>query len=261
MEDNKHAWNTEILIRRIGQSGWTDENFEAFDALLGTTIRRCLIICSDTLQASAWGLSQRRRDRWRHVLEDTTSDLWIELSDSLVTKYLELVKTKGLECGFAAYLNGVIRLLLIDNARQAGLLPHHSVGELVRRYCRARRKKTRRRIIAMLKGRCQQMVRSEILAFCAEASFDDTYKNIHRITDHFFEAYLPAAVEQPRHEALPSLREMIERYVSSGMEGGSTFRGSICPMPQFQEISLDGKDISADELLSRASLRRGELRS
>ena len=189
------------------------------------------------------------------MIEDTTSDLWIQLRTSLIPKYLDTVKSNAPEYGFAAYLSGVIRFLLIDNARQAGLLPHYTVGELVRRYRRARRQSTRCRIIGMLKGRCHRAVRNEILARCPPQCFDHTYKNIHRIADHFFEADLPAAIEVSADDALPSLHEMIKQYMLSSINEGSQYCGKIRAIPQFQEISLDGYKTDADELLSQAAMR------
>ncbi|MBN1859609.1 hypothetical protein JW848_10485 [Candidatus Bipolaricaulota bacterium] len=260
MRHVRDALNIETLVRRIGESGWTDETFEAFEVLLGTTIRRSLVVHAGKLQDTSWAPALLQRSRRAHVIEDTTSDLWIQLSTSLIPKYLDTVKTHTPEYGFAAYLSGVIRFLLIDNARQAGLLPHHTVGELVRRYRRARRQSTRCRIIAMLKGRCYRAVRNEILARCPQSCFHDTHKNIHRIVDHFFETYLPAAIQRPETETARSLREMIDQYVSSGMGGGRDYCSRICAIPQFQEVSLDGSDVEADELLSCALLRRGKLR-
>ena len=259
MREVQDALNIETLVRRIGQSGWTDETFAVFEAVLGTTIRRGLALYAGRLHDTSWGFAPLQRSRWMHVIEDTMSDLWIELSTSLIPKYLDAVETKGLECGFAAYLNGVIRLLRIDNARQARLLPSHSIGELVRRYRRARRQSTRRQILGLLKGRCQRAVREEILARCPRRCFDETYRNIHHVVDHFFETYLPAAIRQPGNEAVSSLHEILDQYVSSGMKGGHDYRSRICATPQLREISLDGSEISVEELLSRALLQRGEL--
>lgn len=194
-------------------------------------------------------LSTRRLE----LFENTLSDLWVELLDGMVSHYLEGVEGGKIHQGFLPYLNGVIRHLVIANARSLGLFGKESPAEIIRSICDAKQEKTRCAKLAWAKFCFEHKVRLELLQCCSSKRFDAAYRNIHRVVDYFFERFIPAQCNQLSKLKGRILESLLDRFVraDSDFEEALKFIGTVTPFATGEETPLRVPDgVSDDDYLS-----------
>lgn len=254
------------LLEEIAACGWSEARCDRFLAAYEEQIRRGLAVALHQLglSVSRSGLDQlesRLTDRRMELLLDTRSDLWIELLDGLIDRFVSHRAAGKVSASFSLYLRGVIRHLMIRNARSLGLLPEESEAEMLRAIARGRTKKTVDQWVARLKAVFWHSVVHDILSRCPPDSFPLVYENIVHVTDHFFEIYVPSCVTTvPRN----SLSRLVESYMCGPYADATSYVGHVAPFdPSPRCRVLEGLHslLTEDEFLSRLALAKGGRRA
>ncbi len=249
------------LLDEIAHHGWSNIRWTRFMSAHEQGIHRGLAIA---LRQLGLGVSHSRLDGFEsgvaeeriELLLDTRSDLWIELLDGLVARFVRGRASGKIAVSFPAYLQGVIRHLMIRNARSEGLLPEESEAEMLRALARARSEKTAAQWIARLKSVFWQRMVHELLNSCPPDLFDRVYTNAAHVADHFFEVYLPKRVSTiPRC----TLSGLAQDYMDTRTLDGIAYIGHVAPFdPSPRHRVVEGLHLSRgeDEFLSRLSRAR-----
>lgn len=224
-------------------------------------IRRGLVLSMRRLGLSVSrsrldGLENRLSDQRMELLLNSRSDLWIELLGGLVSRFVHARASGRVSASFPVYLQGVIRHVMIRNARSLGLLPAEGEAEMLRALVRARSEKTVEQWIARLKAVFWQRVVDHILNGCSPDSFGLVYANIVHIVDHFFEIYVPNRKTAIARRTLSSL---LESYMAGPYVEGISYVGHVAPFdPSPRRRVLEGFHslLGEDEFLSRLSLAK-----
>ena len=127
------------------------------------------------------------KDRQLELWENSLSDTWIEVLGSLVPKYTRMVQQSSVKLEFRAYLAGVIRHIVISNARDLKLIPKDSAAAMIQAYCKSSKQVTRRSHMARMKFHLWNKVENEILSCCGEKRFGRLYPKMHHVVDYFFD--------------------------------------------------------------------------
>ena len=261
----RSASGTGNLLEDIASNGWSEERCLQFVVEYEESIRRGMVIAFRQMglgisRSGLDRLEEQLTDRRMELLLDTWSDLWIELLGDLVSRFVCGRASGEISTSFCTYLRGVIRHVMIRNARCLGLLPKESEAEMLRSLARARSERTIEQWVARLKAVFWQSVVHDVLNRCPVESFPTVYGNVAHVADHFFEIYVPFQVRSiPRWP----LSRLIESYMNGPYEEGISYVGCCAPFdPSPRRRILEGIHslLGEDEFLSRLSRVNGECR-
>ena len=254
------------LLRKIRHSSWTERLAAKFEATYGGKLHWQIVVYMEKMGLLQYrfnpkfltALSSRRLE----LYENTVSDLWIKLLGGLVNQFVEGVETGRVHQEFSHYLGGVIRHLVVANARSLGLLSRETPAEIIRGICEAKQEATLQAKIAWAKFCYEQQVREAILIRCPRELFPDVYRNIHHIVDYFFEKFILTQCEQFSQYPASILNILIDTFLGfdSNLTDTQDFIGTITPFATGGEVvGQVPETVSDDEYLSslQQSAQRG----
>jgi hypothetical protein len=215
------------LLRTVSRSGWTDETASRFDRELGDDIRRLIVLYLWKLGLVTHRFDPSRAQRLLQahcleVFESTISDVWLALARGLLEDYLHELGTRPPgSLPFRRYIAGVVRNLVLENARRQRLLPRHSELELLRSICAAQREHTKRSHVARAMFYLQSKAEREILGACPPSDFDGVYAHLYRVVHHFFEHYVPGQCARiVRFRGSGATAALADSYMKGEYRGG-----------------------------------------
>ena len=219
------------LIEEISKQGWTERNALQFERRYGESIRWRIVIYMEKLGFVQQKLNphfvDRLPDRRLELFQDTHSDLWVKLLNGLITRYVEGKRRNRIHSEFLQYLSGVIKNILLDNARALDLLPKETPYEIMLSICEAKRDRKAR--IAWAKYCFGERVREEILNRCPKDKFPKVYKEIHHVVDYFFEVFVVEEKDLVRKAKRRTLATLVQTFVERELEKAVAYIGQISP--------------------------------
>jgi len=197
-------------------------------------------------------------DRRLALYENTLSDLWYELLNGLVERYIEGIKSDKIHQNFVPYLRGVVRHQVIANARTLRLIGRETTVELLVSVCEAKRESTYLGRLAWLKFCLEKRVRQEILARSRPDVFATVYRSIHRVSDYFFEQFIPNQCERISRKQGGVLADLLDDFTDTAeSEETHGYIGTVTPVARNidDEARVSGDEDEAEYLtvLARAS--------
>jgi len=260
---------SESLLHVIQRDGWTDDAAVAFESQYGDDIRRLTVLYLWKLGLITFRFDPARAQRILQgqrleLFENTLSDVWIELTGGLVGRFLQDAAGREATLPFPRYLAGVIRNLVIDNARSLGLLPRESERAILRSLCGAKRTETRKAHTARALFQLETKAQREILLHCAGANFNEVYRCIYRVLHHFFEQFLPLRCPEIRRlRSGSAIVVLAEEYIESGeFQAGLSYSGHVTPWDPTSLRRVHDSKVSdsrtEEDFLEMAGARRQE---
>ena len=252
------------ILEQIAAEGWSEELAEQFERSFGSDIRRLIVLHIWKLGLVAFRFDPKRANsildvHQLEVFESSLSDLWLALTGNVVNRYVEIIDRRREDLPFLQYLNAVIRNIVINNARRAGLIPRESERSILRAYCQASKAATRHQRMAQVKCRLQSMVEREILLSLPTQQFSDVYSAIRRVADYFFEQYLPSQCHRIRKlSARRVSRLLVMDFINSKLTEGLSYTGTVVPWDDALSnriSSAPGATQDDDEFLSMLCLQ------
>jgi hypothetical protein len=191
-------------------------------------------------------------DRRRELFEDTVSDLWVELFGGLVGRYVQGVESDRIHQQFIPYLRGVVRHLVLENARSLKLIGRESPAEVVASVCEARRDRTLHGRIAWMKFSLWSKATQDLLQSCSKETFDSVYRNVHHVLDYFFEQFVPQHCALVKSLGAHVVDELVVRFFdSASLAEAIQYVGRVTPFPASSEAPGGvPHDVDEDEYLS-----------
>jgi hypothetical protein len=219
------------LIEKISKQGWTERNASEFELRYGESIRWRIVIYMEKLGFVQQKLNprfvDRLSDRRLELFQDTYSDLWVRLLNGLIKRYVEGKRRNLIHSEFLQYLSGVIKNILLDNARALDLLPEETPYEIILSICEAKRDRKAR--IAWAKYCFGERVKEEILNRCPKDAFPKVYKEIHHVVDYFFEVFVIAHEDLVRKAKRHTLATLVQALLERDLEKAVAYIGQIAP--------------------------------
>ena len=239
------------LLKQIERTGWTEEKARRFEKEFGERIRWSIVLNMERLGLLQGRVSPNRIDslsnRRLQLYENTLSDLWIELFNGLLTRYLRGIEEGRIHQEPMPYISGVVRRLTISNARELGLMRSETPREMIVSFCEAKRETTKHARLAWIKFCLGQQTRQQLLSQCPSPSFETVYKRIHHIVDYFFEVFLASQCERLADLDGKVVHELVALFHQSGQaEEAMTYVGKVTPYA-VQEVATTGVPDDADE--------------
>lgn len=261
MRTDERPDSADKLLHEVSELGWNERRALQFERQYGDDVRRLVVLQMWRAGLVAYRFDPSRarsilHDKALEVFEDSLSDLWVELAGQLVRSYLAEFERSGGRLPFLQYLAGVLRNVVLDNARALRLLPRKSAAGALKAFCSARKSTTRENTMASVKLQLSPMVEREILLSCCGNKFSDVYRQLHRVVDFFFEQFVPGQCELLRR--LPSrsvVSDLVARFLREDLSQALDYVGRTTPWdPELfvRTISLDA--VSEDEGDAFASL-------
>ena len=256
MKRNKasEAIPVDFLLCKIRRSGWSERLANRFEKQYGRKLRWLIVVHMEKLGLLQSRLSPERihllSTRRLELFENTLSDLWLQLVESLIDDYLEGVDSRKVHQEFLPYLSGVIRHFVIANARSLGLLGRETPAQIIHSICEAKQDKTYHARVAWAKFCFEHRIRLDILHCCPSTWFNRVYRNIHRVADYFFERFIPAQCEQLAKLRSKILESLVESFASSesNFEEAIEFIGTVTPFSSGGEVIFQSSsEVSDDE--------------
>jgi len=224
------------LLERIVRRGWTERLAREFEAQYGEQLRWLIVVSMERIGTLQWRVHPRStqqslEDRRLALYENTLSDLWSELLDGLVERYTAGFRDGAIHQQFVPYLRGVVRHLAISNARALGLIGRETSAEMLASFCEAKRDTTSADRLAWLKYCLEKKVRQEILTRCTPDVFSRYYRFIHRVSDYFFERYIPSQCSRISQRKGRMLNELLDAFGSDvEPDQACEYIGTITPV-------------------------------
>jgi len=252
------------LLKRIRRRGWTEKLATAFQAKYERHLQWIVIVHMEKAGLLQWriapdqahALSNRRLE----LYENTLSDMWIQLFEGLSEKYLDRVEKGRVHQEFIPYMSGVVRHLVIENARSLGLLGRETPTEILRSICEAKLEKTRETRTSWAKFCLEHKVRMDLLMIYPRDLFEDAYSRIHRVVDFFFEQFIPSKCSSLQERGHRLLDSLVEEFAESQEDYSQAldYIGTITPFAD-RGMDIDETAGSADDeyfaLLQKLVLR------
>jgi len=218
-----HDRRTEqALLERITRKGWTERSGQQFESVFGERIRWLVVTTMERVGALQWRVHPNRThslaDRRSALYDNTLSDLWYELLGGVVETYVEGVRSQRIGQAFIPYLHGVVRHLVVANARSLRIIGRESTAELLTMVCEAKRESTYLDRLAWLKFCLEKRVREELLALSEPDAFKLIYRSIHRVSDYFFEKYVPSQCERVSSSRGSVLSDLLRDFSKVAIE-------------------------------------------
>lgn len=226
------------LLEEIAAKGWNEERAEEFERRYRKAIRWRIVVQMERLGLLQMKLSPERvgilSDKRLELFQDTESDVNIELLDGLIPQYLERRREGKVERDFLAYLTGVIRKLLLKNARELRLLGEETPFELLQGICQAKRE--RKAKIAWAKYCLEAQVKWELLDRCPSGRFHEVYKVVHHVSDYFFEVFVPGRCELLKRVKRRPVVGMVEALLAEELDSALGYIGKVTPYAKMEEV-------------------------
>ena len=244
------------LLHQIAKHGWTEESARQFEARYGKQIRWQIVASMERLGMLQFRISPERTsvlsDRRSELYEDTLSDLWIQLLGDVVERYVRGVHEGRIGSEIAVYLRGVIRHLVIANARDLGLIASETPYELISTFCRSKRDATRQSRLAWLKFALGGRVRHDVLTRCEAGAFQRVYRAVHHVVDYFFEEFIPDRCAEVGRLGSRVLDALVGDLLDSpSLEAAVQYVGTITPYASGgATTSRVPGDVDEDEYMS-----------
>ena len=252
------AAESNLILRRIVQEGWTEETSSQFMKEYARSIEWSILVNMERLGLLRFrihpdivhSLSSRRLE----LFENTWSDIKGKLLSGLIHKYMRGLDEGKIRQTFVGYLTGVIRLCLIENAQELGLLGRETPDELIRGLCKGTKnfKGPDRHRVAWVKFCLEHQAREEILSRCPYDWFQPVYKNIHHVSDYLFERFIPKQCSDSMLKGRNLLPRLIEKLLSTDIAVAIQYRGNITPYAYRAEVTSirEPEDTVEDEYLA-----------
>lgn len=244
------------LLEEIAERGWDERRAWEFERRYGEAIRWRIVIYMEKMRLIQGKLDPEHveilTDKRLELFQDTQSDLWIKLLDGLIPRYVRKKRAGEIHQEFLPYVSGVIRHLLVENARRLKLLGEETPYELLRGICRARRERKAR--IAWAKYQLWDKVWDEILSRCPKGKFQEVYKNVHHVVDYFFEVFVPKREELLRRSKRRPVVALVEALLEDELEQALGYIGRITP---FAAGEMEVPEEAEDEDAFLSSLAQG----
>lgn len=223
------------LLVAIRRDGWTDRNIRRFEMeygglvrqMIGAHLRKLGLVRGRIDPASIAKLS----DRLQEAFSSSLSSFWEKLLGGLVEDYLAGVEAGRIGQQFIPYVTGVIRYIVIHEARELGLLPRETPLDLLKAICRNREHQGRgRESIAWAKFCLEERVKAELIARCSSDRLFHLHTGVHRAADFIFERFIPGQCAKLAALGKRALERLIEEFLDGGeFEQGIAYEGSVTP--------------------------------
>jgi hypothetical protein len=152
---------------------------------------------------------------------------------------------------FAGYLRGVIRHLVLTNARRLHLIERQTAAEMISSLCEAKKETTYHDRLAWLKFCLEKRVRQSILEHADGALFSTIHRSIHHVSDAFFERFVPKHCAEAHRWGSQALGQLLDAFMEIAADEESlTYVGTVTPMPAGSDETRASGDIDEDEYLS-----------
>ncbi|MGD9676527.1 MAG: hypothetical protein AB7V19_07580 [Candidatus Bipolaricaulia bacterium] len=246
----------DVLLYRIARCGWTEEIAREFDSELGPELRRLVVVHLYGLGLVEFRFNPDRASeilsaRRLELLDNTLTDLWLLMLRGFVSKYVHDRDAGKVKQEFLAYVSGVVRNTLVENARRLGLIPKRSFVEMLRDLCRSSGEETRRRHLATIKYHLESWARREVLSLCPSDLFDEAYRNRGHVLDYFFEIHVPGHCEIIcQGSRMRVLRELLGAFDRQEYTKAVRFQGKVNPTPAFS-VLVDAPTPASDDAEDR----------
>ena len=252
-----------VLLARIVKRGWTERLGREFESGFGEQIRWLIVVTMErvgTLQGRVHPNGTKYlEDRRLALYENSLSDLWYELLNGLVERYVEGFQNGKIHQEFIPYLRGVLRHLVIANARALRLIGRETAAELLASVCEAKRDSTYLDRLAWLKFCLEKKVRQEILARAHSEIFSTLSRAIHRVSDYFFEKFVPSQCERISRSKGSILDDLLDVFsVEAEAEEVREYIGTVTPIARGIDDNTklsDGEDDAESERSSSDKVR------
>jgi hypothetical protein len=244
------------LLAKVQQQGWTERLAAQFQDEFGERLRWLVVVQMERVGLLQWRIDPDRvstlPSQRLELYENTLSDLWVRLLEGLIGQYLNRVRDGHVHQDFIPYTSGVVRHLVIENARLLGLLGRETPGEIIRSICEARLDKTRIARMAWAKFCLEHKVRSELLAAYPRSLFRRAHRSIHRVADYFFEVFIPGNCEGLASRGRRMLDSLVEDFVDSAeqCERACEYIGSVTPFANRGVVREESTDPDDSEYLA-----------
>lgn len=251
-----HLYNGKVimdLLEEIAERGWDDHRAQEFERRYGEAIRWRIVINMEKMR-----LIQQRinpecidllTDRRLELFQDTHSDLWIKFLNGLIPRYVQKKKKGKIWQDFLPYVSGVIKHILVENARELKLLGEETPYELLQGICEAQRERKAR--IAWAKYCLWDRVRDEILNRCDDKfQFQKVYNNIHHVLDYFFEVFVPKRHSLLKRAKRRPVTVLVEALIEEELEEALDYIGKVTPFAMVREVEPPEEVEDEDAFLS-----------
>jgi hypothetical protein len=224
-----------VLLVHIVQRGWTERLGCEFEAQFGQQLRWLIVVTMERIGTLQWRVNPQYaktalEDRRLALYENTLSDLWSELLNGLVQRYVEGQQSGRIHQEFVPYLRGVVRHLVISNARTLRLIGRETAAEMLTSVCDAKRDTTYVDRLAWLKFCFEKKVRQELLIRATPEAFSRFYRSIHRVSDYFFERYVPEQCDRISRSRGSALQDLLDAFGTDVLiEDACEYIGTITP--------------------------------
>ncbi len=251
------------LLTLIAHKGWTEERAQQFEDEYGAAIRRALILYLWRIGIIAHRFSEEKAASLLstsklELYENTLSDLWIELINGLVKKYVAASRTGAIRRPFLAYLAGTIKKLLLKNAQRAGLIPRQSEAAMLKALASVQKEKTRRERIAHIKFYFESTVQDTFLSDCPDDRFEEVYKHLSNLTSYFFEQYLVSTCRSRETRPSKRIAKRASAFIRGDYGPGLNYIGDVTPY--CAEIGVTQcfppPNVSMDDFISGLAFKR-----
>lgn len=196
-----------------------------------------------------------------HVLDicqNTYSDFYAELFSSRIIKgYLEGFESGEIKADFQAYIKGIIRNKIYENAEKVGIISQRwlSEKEIFDRLVDSKKPDTKKQLIGLAKARFADQVRSHLLAEYPEP--------ISNVVDYFFEQFCEQRYSAIRNQITGKgevVKQLLSQFSRVDYEKGLNYRATVPPMPEaeVQQVLLpqtEDEELSEEELLSLLAVK------
>ena len=244
------------LLSRIARTGWTEDLGHRFEAEYGERIRWQIVGSMERLGMLQFRISPERTDalsdRRSALFDNSLSDLWIELMEGVVERYVRGVREGRIRGDLVSYLRGVVRHLVIRNARDLRLIGSETPQETISAFCEAKQETTRRNRLAWLKFVLERRVREEMLSRSDPDVFQRVYAKVHRVADYFFEEFLPTRCADVGKLGSSVLKALVGDLLDSDrIEAAAAYIGTVTPFSAGDATTNRVPDgVDEDEYLS-----------
>jgi hypothetical protein len=245
------------LLLNIQRSGWTDRLAAQFQEQYSKKLQWQIVVQMEKLGFLQYKMNPQFlgavSSRRLELYENTLSDLWIALLGDLVSQFIERVENDTVHQRFSSYVGGVIRHILITNARSLGLIPRETPAAIVKGICEAKQDATRRARIAWAKFCFEHRMRGAFLMHVPSWLFRKIYKDIHHLVDYFFEVFIPDQCQRLQQYRPDILTILSDAFVDGDfyLPDSLKFVGMITPYAADADVvGQVPADTSEDEYLS-----------
>lgn len=170
------------------------------------------------------------------ICQNAYSDFYADLfSSTIIKRYLRGTEKGSIQSNFEAYINGIIKNKIFENADKSGLISHRRLSEkeIFDRLVGSKKLETKRHYIGLAKARYTGRVRRYLLT--------DYPEPIHNVVDYFFERFCETAYVALIAQGMGGgavLTQLLNRFTREDYEKGLNYSATIPPMPEPKQAGL-----------------------